>query len=356
MNLFEQLILEADAEAAEIEKLKQSSAKIKEVQSEIDKMPDGKDKQEMQNILDSAIKDLSAREQKTAPKPSAVATPPPADQNQAQQPPKPSAVATPPPAQQPAAQSPAPSAVATPPQNANEKETELMKKLHGSFDPKSKTDLKKLEQLRTVQQQLGQNANMKDLSKAVYSKQYAKDNQPQPQAQAQANQQQTQPPPSAAPVTPTTTQTQTPESPTTTTQQSNKTRAAAQGITGSEKIALQQSVPSPEQSAPVVANKNDARKQANVKRIAAKAASLPQQNQVAKNEQPKKDEKSEAEEEKSKKFQHFGLNKITVQEKNNISKFLMHLSEKNYSSAHKYLKAIVNSKINKIVSERIDKI
>jgi Sec-independent protein translocase protein TatA len=44
-----------------------------------------------------------------------------------------------------------------------------------------------------------------------------------------------------------------------------------------------------------------------------------------------------------------------IQEKNNISKFLKHLSEKNYSSAHKYLKAVLNSKINKTVSERIEK-
>lgn len=44
-----------------------------------------------------------------------------------------------------------------------------------------------------------------------------------------------------------------------------------------------------------------------------------------------------------------------IAEKRNISKFLRHLSEKNYSSAHKYLKAVLNSKINNIVSERINK-
>ncbi len=48
--------------------------------------------------------------------------------------------------------------------------------------------------------------------------------------------------------------------------------------------------------------------------------------------------------------------RVKLDEKNNISKFLRHLSEKNYSSAHKYLKAILNSKIDKIVSDRIDKI
>lgn len=40
-------------------------------------------------------------------------------------------------------------------------------------------------------------------------------------------------------------------------------------------------------------------------------------------------------------------------EKNNISKFLKHLSEKNYSSAHKYLKAILEYKIKNNISKRI---
>jgi hypothetical protein len=44
-----------------------------------------------------------------------------------------------------------------------------------------------------------------------------------------------------------------------------------------------------------------------------------------------------------------------IAEKRNISKFLRHLSEKNYSTAHKYLKAVLNSKINNIVAERINK-
>lgn len=44
-----------------------------------------------------------------------------------------------------------------------------------------------------------------------------------------------------------------------------------------------------------------------------------------------------------------------IAEKRNISKFLRHLSEKNYSSAHKYLKEVLNSKINNIVAERINK-
>jgi len=45
-----------------------------------------------------------------------------------------------------------------------------------------------------------------------------------------------------------------------------------------------------------------------------------------------------------------------IQEKINISKFLKHLSEKNYSSAHKYLKAIVNDKVKTKIAQRIAKI
>jgi hypothetical protein len=45
-----------------------------------------------------------------------------------------------------------------------------------------------------------------------------------------------------------------------------------------------------------------------------------------------------------------------IQEKINISKFLKHLSEKNYSSAHKYLKAIVEDKVKTKIAQRIAKI
>jgi len=45
-----------------------------------------------------------------------------------------------------------------------------------------------------------------------------------------------------------------------------------------------------------------------------------------------------------------------IQEKINISKFLKHLSEKNYSSAHKYLKAIVDDKVKTKIAQRIAKI
>jgi len=44
-----------------------------------------------------------------------------------------------------------------------------------------------------------------------------------------------------------------------------------------------------------------------------------------------------------------------IQEKINISKFLKHLSEKNYSSAHKYLKAIVDDKVKTKIAQRIAK-
>jgi hypothetical protein len=46
----------------------------------------------------------------------------------------------------------------------------------------------------------------------------------------------------------------------------------------------------------------------------------------------------------------------TTKEKNNIAKFLKQLSEKNYSSAHKYLKAILEQKLNKRVLKGIERI
>lgn len=91
-------------------------------------------------------------------------------------------------------------------------------------------------------------------------------------------------------------------------------------------------------------------------------------SQVASTQKPAKPEASEEEAneencedcenncEKCKKNKSNALNKITVQEKVNISKFLKHLSEKNYSSAHKYLKAIVDDKVNAKIAQRIAKI
>ena len=91
-------------------------------------------------------------------------------------------------------------------------------------------------------------------------------------------------------------------------------------------------------------------------------------SQVTSTQKPAKPEASEEEAneencedcenncEKCKKNKSNALNKITVQEKVNISKFLKHLSEKNYSSAHKYLKAIVDDKVNAKIAQRIAKI
>jgi hypothetical protein len=45
-----------------------------------------------------------------------------------------------------------------------------------------------------------------------------------------------------------------------------------------------------------------------------------------------------------------------IKEKYNISKFLKHLSEKNYSSAHKYLKAVLDQKVKNNISKGISKI
>ena len=47
---------------------------------------------------------------------------------------------------------------------------------------------------------------------------------------------------------------------------------------------------------------------------------------------------------------------VTTKEKNNIAKFLKQLSEKNYSSAHKYLKAILEQKVKKNLLKGIERI
>ena len=46
----------------------------------------------------------------------------------------------------------------------------------------------------------------------------------------------------------------------------------------------------------------------------------------------------------------------TIKEKNNIAKFLKQLSEKNYFSAHKYLKAILEQKVRKTLLNGIERI
>jgi len=52
----------------------------------------------------------------------------------------------------------------------------------------------------------------------------------------------------------------------------------------------------------------------------------------------------------------FDKKSLKKEEKIHISKFLKHLSEKNYSSAHKYLKAILEQKVKTKVLEGINKI
>ena len=303
MNLFEQLILGADAEAAEIEKLKKGSANASKIQEIIDKIPEGKDKQKAQKSLDSTIKDLSAREQKTAPQAPADQAPAQAQQAPAQ------AQQAPAQAQQaPAAQAQAPAAQPQAQSEPSDEEKQMLQKLHNSpYDPKSKSDKRNLDILRQARQQVGKDANLKTLSKTVYGIQYAK-----PTDQNKATPSQAKAP--AAPAAP----------------------VKVGGITIGNPSGNAAPVPVPPK--PVTTTGGIT--------IGNPSGTPPQS----------KKEKSESEEEKIKKCKDCGLNKITVQEKNNISKFLMHLSEKNYSSAHKYLKAIVNSKINKIVSERIDKI
>jgi hypothetical protein len=427
MNLFEQLILEADAEAAEIEKLKKGSANASKIQEIIDKLPEGKDKQEAQKELDSAIKDLSAREQKTAPKPSAVATPPPADQakTQGQQAPanqasadqskaepkrtipppkdnsKPSADVTPPAAdqsktqgQQPAQGQQAPAAQPQAQAEPSDEEKQMLQKLHNSpYDPKSKSDKRNLDILRQARQQVGKDANLKTLSKTVYGIQYAK---PTDQNKATPSQAKAPAAAPAAPAQPAQFQAgldkqntlnklaPEPEKPFPNAQNDpNKVYAKGPVAQPTQQVAQQASAPKqPATNSPAIppTQPNQVTQQTSNNPKSWEGASSPFMREVnklgtafknsvsniyggnnpSKNanvaQQPKPKEKSESEEEKIKKCKDCGLNKITVQEKNNISKFLMHLSEKNYSSAHKYLKAIVNSKINKIVSERIDKI
>jgi hypothetical protein len=46
----------------------------------------------------------------------------------------------------------------------------------------------------------------------------------------------------------------------------------------------------------------------------------------------------------------------TPKEKKHIAKFLKQLSEKNYSSAHKYLKAILEQKVKKNLMKGIERI
>lgn len=46
--------------------------------------------------------------------------------------------------------------------------------------------------------------------------------------------------------------------------------------------------------------------------------------------------------------------KIKASEKTNISKFVLNLNEKNYSQANKYLRKILESKLNKRIDKTIN--
>ena len=225
----------------------------------------------------------------------------------------------------------------------------MLQKLHNSpYDPKSKSDKRNLDILRQARQQVGKDANLKTLSKTVYGIQYAK---PTDQNKATPSQAKAPAAAPAAPAQPTqqvAQQASAPQKPVTTTG----------GITiGNPSGNAAQQASAPQKPVTTTGGITIGNPSGNAAPAAppVKAGNVTVGNPSGTSPQSKK-EKSEANEEKIKKCKDCGLNKITVQEKNNISKFLMHLSEKNYSSAHKYLKAIVNSKINKIVSERIDKI
>ncbi len=411
MNLFEQ-ILTGKAEQDEVNRLKQGMTELQRIQAVIDKMPDGKSKIGLQKELNSATKQLSEREKKTAPKeapkPSAVATPPPQQpaQNQqakkqgvpppAEEAPKPSAVATPPQPQAAAQpQAPAPQQPAAQPAQKAEAPTDeektMLQKLHkSSYDPNSSTDKRNLEILRQARQEVGKDANLKTLANAVYGKQYSQKKgtvnvQPTAQqsapASAPAPQLNAQNVPSVQAVQ----QMKAPQEPfkmqapqQTGTLAQGPTNAAAAAQQAQKQQTAQQPAVAPQQQAPTKAAESTPnpfiRDLSKVGSALSKSVqnmyggANKSQQQVASNQKPAKPEAAEEEAneencedcenncEKCKKNKSNALNKITVQEKVNISKFLKHLSEKNYSSAHKYLKAIVDDKVNAKIAQRIAKI
>jgi len=383
MNLFEQIILGAGEEAAEIEKLKKSSANASKIQEIIDKLPDGKEKQEMQKMLNSTIKDLSEREQKTAPQattPQATTPQAPAQQQQPQAPAQqqqPQAPAATQGQQQPAApaQQRAQNPYATDYKGVSI--VDFLAKSGQSSDFKSRQALAQRMGIKDYKGTAAQNTQMlKSLQKQAQDfektpavateRQVAQANVQQPaQFQAGLDKQNTL----------NKVQLQEPEKPFPNTQnEPNKVYAKGPVAQPAQQVAQQQnkpnqpatptSQPASQQTTAANQQSTDSPFVKDMKNVGTalknSVSNIYGGNNPTKNanvaQQPKPKEKSEANEEKIKKCKDCGLNKITVQEKNNISKFLRHLSEKNYSSAHKYLKEIVSSKINKIVSERIDKI
>lgn len=311
--------------------------------------------------------------------------PPPAEEA-----PKPSAVATPP-QPQAAAQ---PAAKAEPP---TEEEKTMLQKLHkSSYDPNSSMDKRNLDILRQARQEVGKDANLKTLANAVYAKQYAKGDA---QKKGTANVQPTAQQPASAPAPATAPQLNVPEIKNQSVQAVQQMKAPqepfkmqapqqtgtlAQGPTNAaaqqtqKQQTAQQPVAAPQQQAPTKTAESTpnpfVRDLSKVGSAFSKSVqnmyggANKSQQQVTANQKPAKPEASEEEAneencedcenncEKCKKNKSKALNKITVQEKVNISKFLKHLSEKNYSSAHKYLKAIVDDKVNAKIAQRIAKI
>ena len=330
---------------------------------------------------------------------SAVATPPPQQPAQAQQAkqgvpppaeeaPKPSAIATPP--QQQAAAQPAQKAEAP-----TDEEKTMLQKLHkSSYDPNSSTDKRNLEILRQARQEVGKDANLKTLANAVYAKQYAKGDA---QKKGTVNVQPTAQQPAAAPATPqlnvpeiknqsvqAVQQMKAPQEPfkmqapqQTGTLAQGPTKAAAAAQQAQKQQTAQQPAVAPQPQSPAAAPSESTPFMKDLAKVGSALSKSVQnmygganksQQQVASAKQPAKPESAEDESneencedcenncEKCKKNKSKSLNKITVQEKVNISKFLKHLSEKNYSSAHKYLKAIVDDKVNAKIAQRIAKI
>ena len=268
----------------------------------------------------------------------------------------------------------------------------MLQKLHkSSYDPNSSTDKRNLEILRQARQEVGKDANLKTLANAVYGKQYSQKKgtvNVQPTAQ--------QPAPASAPAAQLNVpeiknqsvqavqQMKAPQEPfkmqapqQTGTLAQGPTKAAAAAQQAQKQQTAQQPAVAPQPQAPAAVPSESTPFMKDFAKVGSALSKSVQnmygganksQQQVASNQKPAKPEAAEEEAneencedcenncEKCKKNKSNALNKITVQEKVNISKFLKHLSEKNYSSAHKYLKAIVDDKVKAKIAQRIAKI
>lgn len=350
MNLFEQ-ILTGKAEQDEVNRLRQGMTELQRIQAVIDKMPDGKSKIELQKELNTATKQLSEREKKTAPKespkPSAVATPPPQQPPQTQQ----AKQGVPPPAEE----APKPSAVATPPaqdQNVQVKRAEnpytteyqgpsIVDFLAKSGQKSDMASRQALAQRMGIQNYKGTAEQNTQMLNAL--KKQAQDFAKTPQVATPAQVAQAQQPATTSPEKPL--------------QVGNVSIGKPSGT-----VSTPSSQPSIPTQQPVnvggitignpTGSQNEPTKTSQV--VSTQKPAKPEAAEEEAKEENCEDCKNNCE--KCKKNKSKALNKITVQEKVNISKFLKHLSEKNYSSAHKYLKAIVDDKVNAKIAQRIAKI